>query len=68
MTMPLTFFVLMGFIAPPDCEDGQPVEECDPESWDLTWLWVGLYCMIPGFLFGLLIRFRTKMREPPTWL
>ena len=57
----------MGFISPPDCE-GMPPEECDPDKWDLSLLWIGLYLMIPGALFGIWIRFRTKLYNPPTWL
>ena len=68
MTMPLTFVTLMGFIAPPECAEDATIEECDPDAWDLTVLWVGLYCMIPGALCGLLIRFRTKFNAPPPWL
>ena len=55
--MPLAFFVLMGFV------ERQKVD--GETSWDVTFLWIGLACMVPGALLGIFIRFRMKASEPP---
>lgn len=55
--MPLAFFVLMGFV------EREKVDNVT--SWDVTFLWIGLICMVPGALLGIFIRFRMKASEPP---
>jgi hypothetical protein len=52
VTMPLAFFVLMGWIG----------------GDNLTLLWVSLGWMPVGAILGVLIRFRVKEKDPPSWL
>ena len=56
--MPLAFFVLMGFVEREKTESGEV-------EWNLTFVWIGLACMVPGALLGIFIRFRMKASEPP---
>jgi sodium/potassium/calcium exchanger 6 len=51
VTMVLAFLYLNGFLG--DDENGG------------VYLKIGLFCMIPGALFGILIRFKTKKSVPP---
>jgi len=50
--MPLAFFVLMGMI----------------KGDDLLLLWVGLGWMPFGIALAVLVRFRVKEHDPPSWL
>ena len=54
ITMPLMFFILMGFIDFRSEEEGA-----------LMLLWIGLGWMPFGAMLGLYIKFRTKATEPP---
>ena len=57
ITMPAAFVILMGFI------DLHPEEEGDPI--DIDSLIIGLWWFIPGAILALLVKFRTKVTEPP---
>ena len=57
ITMPLAFLWLYGLLG----VFGEPQD-------DYTLLFVGLGLMVPGAVIGMLIRMKTKVSTPPTWL